>query len=403
MRASILANTIAMPGRRQLIGDAVVEGVGDRPENETWKVWIYEPQDRPDYIVTIEGPGDFKWAHTFFGPYEQTPDFIRTEVAKALTKSIPKATVIPLHHVSPEMSIGRPLPIWESITIENVHTLLKPENFKLWREYLAPRTREKLGSLQVALVHRFRSADQTGTGREEENSKDLLFKTFTCLRAIKPTKDDFAAIHLRLVQAGNADVYSFTEPPQTPPNVPDSESINTIAQADVAKLGQLTGSFLRLVEAGPNNFKRAVRFFNIGYLDIRDAVIQIITWVVAIESVFSNEEQTISRKELVERVNASIGSDTAIYEDSDMREFLQMPPVKVGDVIGDLLELRDRFVHGKWIPQAWKDKATRTTLTGSSASYADMLREAASCILRKLILREVEKGSVPTQFGERKE
>ena len=83
MPVSIFSNNIAMPDRREAIGNAVLDGIGDPPENEQWTVYIYEPQEKPNYIVTIKGPDDFEWERDFFGPEERTPKFIREEVRQA--------------------------------------------------------------------------------------------------------------------------------------------------------------------------------------------------------------------------------------------------------------------------------------------------------------------------------
>ena len=81
MPASIFSNDIPIPDRRKVIGAAVLDGIGNRPEN--WVVSIHEPQYSPDYVVTIEGPDNFKWTHRFSGN-ELTPEFIRNAVGQAV-------------------------------------------------------------------------------------------------------------------------------------------------------------------------------------------------------------------------------------------------------------------------------------------------------------------------------
>lgn len=81
-------NTISVPDKKKAIANAVLEGIGDRRAEEQWSVRIIEPPDRPDYIVTIEGPR-FKWKRDFFGPHEQTPEFIRSAVKEATRRSAP--------------------------------------------------------------------------------------------------------------------------------------------------------------------------------------------------------------------------------------------------------------------------------------------------------------------------
>ncbi|OFV96502.1 MAG: hypothetical protein A3H28_06200 [Acidobacteria bacterium RIFCSPLOWO2_02_FULL_61_28] len=82
MPIRILWNTIADPWRREATEKAVVAGIGDR--HGDWITSVFEPQLSPEWIVEIKGPQNFIWSHTFFGPHEQNPDFIRRMVRQAL-------------------------------------------------------------------------------------------------------------------------------------------------------------------------------------------------------------------------------------------------------------------------------------------------------------------------------
>ena len=48
-------NALPLPDRRQAVQQAVLEGIGEHPENEQWTVCIDEPQNKPNWIVSIEG------------------------------------------------------------------------------------------------------------------------------------------------------------------------------------------------------------------------------------------------------------------------------------------------------------------------------------------------------------
>ncbi|HXJ93160.1 MAG TPA: hypothetical protein VMT20_09800 [Terriglobia bacterium] len=89
MAVKVFCNTIALPTYRDSVRGAVLEGIGERPPNEDWMISIFEPQDRPDYIVKIEGPNNFRWERDFFGPTEQTPEFIKHSVKEAIAKPAP--------------------------------------------------------------------------------------------------------------------------------------------------------------------------------------------------------------------------------------------------------------------------------------------------------------------------
>ncbi len=79
----VVSNTIADPEKKEAVAVAVVNGIGPRPAQEDWVVWIHEPRDRPGYLITIEGSHGFLWKRRFVGPDERTPKFIRGAVFRA--------------------------------------------------------------------------------------------------------------------------------------------------------------------------------------------------------------------------------------------------------------------------------------------------------------------------------
>ncbi len=80
MSVTIFSNDIPIPELRESIGKAVLDGIGQRPDNEQWRVYIYAPQNSAHYIVVIEGPNGFKWERSFG---ERSPEFIREQVKQA--------------------------------------------------------------------------------------------------------------------------------------------------------------------------------------------------------------------------------------------------------------------------------------------------------------------------------
>jgi hypothetical protein len=90
MAVSVLTNTIADPDRKKAVEKGVLAGIGARPGSEPWKVRIFEPPSSSKYVIKIEGPNEFKWENSFFGPVEETPEFIRNAVQKATHRSNPE-------------------------------------------------------------------------------------------------------------------------------------------------------------------------------------------------------------------------------------------------------------------------------------------------------------------------
>jgi len=83
MSVSIIINTIPMPEYAEAVGAAIVAGIGERSENERWKIYIREWENSTDYIVIVEGPDGFQWEQRFTGADEQTSEFIEAAVREA--------------------------------------------------------------------------------------------------------------------------------------------------------------------------------------------------------------------------------------------------------------------------------------------------------------------------------
>jgi hypothetical protein len=367
-----------LPDERFAIQEAVLEAIGDRPEHEAWNVRIDEPFDRPDYIIDIEGPS-FQWRRAFFGPVEQTGEFIAAEIRRALAGT-PKLTVLPLRLVHPDISFIEPFLVWRSVTIENVENLLSSENLKPWREHIAPHSYKRLTSARVALVHRFSSKE--AIGRIEDDSNALLFKIFTLLRLIRPTREEFFFVQADIRNDGRADVFRVSEPPPIPLNLPVSELINLFRLSDFERLKAETADFLDALKAAPNGLRRAIGFFNVGYQGINESVIQIITWVMGIEAIFNSDGLLRNQRELIDQIEQCVGADTDLYAESAMSSYFGNSPRTVRELISELFELRNRLVHGLWVPSSLEQKTGHGTPGGQPVPYADVLREAAFHILR---------------------
>jgi hypothetical protein len=299
-----------------------------------------------------------------------------------------KATIVPIRHVFWQLNLAEPFQVAPNMSFEDAHGWLKPELFEVWRDMVSKRERDDLAKIRFALVHRFESSGHMG--REEAASEDLAFKIFLCLQLIKPTRSTFQRIQVKFLNEKDLDVVSFGHEGVWP-NIPDAESINDVDLDDIMRLRSLWPSFQDVVLNGPENVRRAIRHFNVGYSELRDPIVQIVTWMMGIESLFVDETTQLSRKELTTRIQESVGLDTDIYESSPMREYIGAQPVKVGDVLDDLQLLRNRFVHGQWIPPEWKSRKGRSGLSSETVFYADVLREAASFILRRGITNYLQQ------------
>ena len=110
---------------------------------------------------------------------------------------------------------------------------------------------------------------------------------------------------------------------------------------------------------------------------------------MGIEALYAGGDEPCSFEVIKERILQSVGPDTDIYEEAEGRAIYAPNALLVNDVIDKMFELRDRFVHGAWAPKSWLDKPMRSKISGGSLTLPDVLREAASFILRTGIKKKL--------------
>lgn len=301
----------------------------------------------------------------------------------SMTPLTRKATIAPLAPVAWELEIASQIPVLEDrgLFVENVQGLLTAEHLGLWREYLSENQRKFTARIKIGLVHRFESSGHIG--REEEASKALVEGAAACLQILRPTRSRSQLIQLKFCEDKSVDVFRFTHPRENPPNVPQSDVLNTIRPTDIGKLGTVLPAFLSLPKNGPDNVFRAVKNFLLAYSEIDEPFAQVLVWMAGIESMLSTKAEapvTNRRRTLLRRIDPTWN----VYQDSATEEFTRAE-VKLGDIVDDLFHLRNRLVHGGWVPEAWQKREGRPAISGA-IEYAEMLREASASILRKLIV-----------------
>jgi hypothetical protein len=277
-------------------------------------------------------------------------------------------------------------------SVESVEGFLKSENFSLWSQsnYISKRTLESFERAKVALVHPFTSG--YGMGKDDEDSKELLGRAFACLRVVKPTRTPFSVAQCRIKQDGGLDVLGFTSPANALPiNLPRSEILNDITDSDLEQLRRMWPHYRSIRESGPEHLRRATRYYETGYSELRAGDLQFTTWVMGIEALYAEDEEPCSDGMLRERIVQDIGPSTDIYEGRYVHPAAPGPE-RLSQALDDLFELRDRLVHGAWAPKSWFEKTVRLDITGTPVSLPDALREAASFILRTGLQKKLLAG-----------
>jgi hypothetical protein len=302
-----------------------------------------------------------------------------------------KLTIAPIAQFSADLTVKKPIPILEQrgITLENLEGRLEARHFSSWGQYLSREDQNLLRSVRVGLIHTFISGEHLGW--PEKNSEDLLHEVFVCLRIVKPTRAVFSPIQARLL-GEELELFSFTRPHRWRSNTPESEALNVVAEPDIETLRSLLPQFLRLRSEGPSFFRRAVRFYEEGYSDIHDSVLQVIAWTIGIEAMCLEDGKWLpGRGSVPAQVAARIGDRGGAAAWGELSKD-ERPKASFGALLADLFNLRDQIVHGSWIPEAWKTKFGRRSLDGSPLSYADLLRETAAAALRTLLSLYLEQG-----------
>jgi hypothetical protein len=296
---------------------------------------------------------------------------------------VEKCTIAPLY-LDP-FSDPPPVPfsVTGDVSFDAVKGILEPANFALWEGHVSKQVLKTLSKIDYALVHRFFSSPYL-QGEPEESSKDLVHQLFVCLRIVKPTRTPFFVVQYQVVDGGQKkEVFSFIEPQDDLSlNLPESEVLNHLNITDLRTLRELADPFLKVQKAGIGYFRRAIRYYETGYVSFREADLQLTVWMMGIEALFSYGEEPCAVNTIKKRIADVVGLDTDIYSEFEQRDLYVSKAVKVGEVLDDMFELRNRLVHGAWIPQSWFDRKVRMAISGGPLTIADVVREAASFILR---------------------
>jgi hypothetical protein len=283
-----------------------------------------------------------------------------------------------------------PFRLTDDVDIDSLKDRLQPHNFVVWDRFAPKEAIDWFTKMDCALLHRFYSSELIG--QKEEESKDLLHKVFVCLRLVKPTRTPFAVVQFKIKPDKHPDVFSFTLAADPVSLIlPESEVLNRFSPDDLVRLRGLLPKFFS-VDKSPEaqHIRRAIRYYEGGYDEIRDPVLQFTVWMMGIESLFSVGEEQYEPDTVRQRIRAELGSED-IYKDFVHRDLYNAEKLEVKDIVDDLFHLRNLFMHGRWVPTAWIERRMRRSISGPGINYADVLRESASFILRAGLLSAINR------------
>ncbi len=273
-----------------------------------------------------------------------------------------------------------PFPVYLGITLEDVSEWIEHADFSLWADtHLSKHDIEEMRRWHDALVHRYEGEPYV-QDEPDAGSLRLVRKVFTALRIVRPSSKEWSFLQARLIDNSRIEPFNFSRPERML-LVPDSEGLGVIREPDAVRLQQVAPGLIKAYDIVVTPIVRAVRNMEVGYLSPFPDVQQLL-WVTGLDALFTGQEPE-HRGALVagERIKDFLGAEHLIYESGDVADGVVAPNVTVSDVVSDVYALRNCFAHGDWPTKEWTTKIFRQGLD-KPVTYADMLREATSVLLR---------------------
>lgn len=268
--------------------------------------------------------------------------------------------------------------------IENIKGLLAPQSFQLWRRSISDEELDELLAWDLCAVQEFFS--ELVLGPEEKRSEVMTRFLVASLRWLHPTQThDGWFVQGAPRDAEPFNVHEFGHRPG-PVFLEDCEA--RFGPAKPQRFQEAAGfmrDFQRITDSilsktfGFNPIVIAVRLSEQAYLDFHPEL-RLLKRVMALEALFASEA-IYGKRALVTRVAKFIGENTPIYPGPGAS-------YTVGNVVGDMCDLRNAFAHGNVVPTKLVDTPPEPAVASENVrSYADVLREASAMILRAVFLK----------------
>jgi hypothetical protein len=292
-----------------------------------------------------------------------------------------------------------PFPIAEDVGVECLADRFRVGRFDDMRERLGAEVVRKLEGVRYALVHRYEPAPIVAGGLvvgehpQREQSETLVRGLAACLRLIRPMRQEALLMHGSIRdEDGSFDVMGCDIPPLHLIEVPEVQKLFQLRNRDVEHLRAVAPAFLRAMRGEFWKFRMAVQFHDLGHFQTLDWKARYLLWCSAIESIFTSHNFE-HRGSLVatSRIKWFLGENESIYAPGDLFFSLADPHITIGQVIGDLYEMRNFMAHGDRIPDTFFRTNLRAGINGE-VTQATVLIEAASFVVRTSLLKILGDG-----------
>jgi hypothetical protein len=271
---------------------------------------------------------------------------------------------------------------------------------ELGKERLGTDILGELESVRHALVHRYEAEpivnEETreiqGYKHSSESSETMIREIAACLRLIRPMRQRALLMRGEVREDGTFGVTGYDVPPLHLIEVPEVQKLFKLRNQDANDLRNYVPEFLRGMSGEFWKFRMAVQFHELGHFQPLDWKARYLLWCSAIESIYTSHDwEHQGSLVATSRIKWFLGKDTSIYAPGDISSLLKDPRLTIGQIIGDLYEMRNFMAHGDRIPDPFFTDILRNGLNGG-VMKAQVLLEAASFIIRTSLLKILRDG-----------
>jgi len=239
---------------------------------------------------------------------------------------------------------------------------------------------------------------QFDTGQAQQQSADLVNNIAACLRLIRPMRQSASLMMGTLRSDGTLEIQTFSHPLNLM-DVPLLHRGFALRNRDVVELQSVANEFLRGMKGESWKFKMSVSFHDGGHFAVAYWKSRFALWCSAVEAIYTSQNPDHRGSKVAkERIKWFLGERTSIYVPGDIQSFLQKPSYMVGNVLGDLYQVRNCVAHGERIPDRFFTVVPRGYL-GEDASIITVLHDGLSFIIRASLLR-ILKNNLLEHFAD---
>lgn len=278
-----------------------------------------------------------------------------------------------------------PFPVTEGVCIVDMSGRFREDEFDLHKEKMGTERLGDLRSIRYALVHRY--VGLTGYPLEEQ-SDEMVLMLAACLRLIRPMRQNTLLMRgIIRDEDGTFDVRHFELPAPYLVDVPEVQKLFKLRNRDADSLRTYASEFLRAMRGGFWKFRMAVQFHDLGHFQTLDPKARFLLWCSAIESIYTSRHWEHKGSQVAKaRIKWFIGDKTSIYGPGDISKLLEDPQITVGQIVGDLYDVRNYIAHGDKLPDGYFHDVLRASFNGGVVRL-EVLFEAASFIVRSSLLK----------------